>query len=615
MRVFPFAVASYSLPLLICGIAMPLVAVAADDTVTTLDDVVVTADRQARTVDNTLAAVSILTRADLVKSQATTLPEALQQLPGISISNNGGLGKSTSIFLRGTNSSHVLVLVDGVKIGSATLGTVALQDIPLTQVERIEVVRGPRSSLYGSEAIGGVIQIFTRKGGEGFKPSVSLSVGSHNTTQVEANLSGGNKTSWYNLNAGQVKTDGFDATSSGTEPDDDGYERQHVSLKAGHRFANGLRTELSALQATGENDFDGSFNNSSEFTQQALSAKLSYDLNEHVALNAQVGQSRDESQNFLNGEALTSFSTYNTKRTSASVQADIALREEDNLIVGVDFQQDEVDSDVDYAEKSRDNTAVFAAYRTAMAGNDIDVSLRHDDNEQFGTHDTGAIAVGRDLNNGMWVTASYGTAFKAPTFNNLYFPFSGDPNLEPETSQNLEVGVSGKAAQGQLTWSATAFNNDIEKLISYPPPDFAVSQTDKARIQGLELTAQTQVAGWQVQANATVQKPENRSGANKGKTLILRPEQQLNIGVERDFGRISVGADVHAEGKRYRDAANTEAGKLAGFGSLDLRASYELNKDWTIAGKVGNVLDQSYETNQGYNQGGVNGMVTLNYAP
>ena len=215
----------------------------------------------------------------------------------------------------------------------------------------------------------------------------------------------------------------------------------------------------------------------------------------------------------------------------------------------------------------------------------------------------------------MRVTAAYGTAFKAPNFNDLYYPFSGNPNLQPETSQSLEAGVSGQLAGDKVAWSANAFSNNIDHLISYPPPDYAVSQTDKARIRGLELSASTQVANWDINANATLQQAENRSGAEAGKTLIYRPKQVANVDVDRSIGKFRIGASVHAEGQRYTDSANTERNKLGGYGTLDLRADYRVAKDWSVGAKVGNVLNKDYQTNNGYNQDGVNGLVTVKYAP
>ncbi len=579
---------------------------------TTLDEIIVTADRKARTIDETLAPVSIITRADIERYQATSLPEVLRRLPGISLSNSGGAGKATSVFIRGSNSSHVLVLVDGIKVGSATTGSVAFEDLPLDQVERIEVVRGPRSSLYGSEALGGVIQIFTRKGGKGFQPEISASVGSNSTQKVNANLAGGNATTWYNLNAGTEKTDGFNATANNREPDADGYARNSVALRAGHRFANGTNMDVSLLQAQGDNDFDGSFVNQSEFVQQAVSAKVHHPLNDKAAVTAQVGQSKDESDNFKDG---TFKSRFNTTRDTASVQADVQVTANAAITVGVDQQRDKVDGTTTYTVSSRDNTGVFANYQQQIGATQFDVSVRRDDNEQFGSHTTGGVAVGRNLPNGMRVTATYGTAFKAPSFNNLYYPGSGDASLQPEASQNVELGISGKAASDKVRWSANAFSNEIDNLISYPPPTYMVSQTDKARIQGVELEAGTQFADWEVNANITVQKPENRSGTDAGKNLIYRPEQFVNVDLDRDLGKFRVGATLRGESQRYTDTANTESKKLSGYGTVDLRADYRVSKDWTVSAKFGNVLDKNYQTNNGYNQDGVNGLVTVKYAP
>lgn len=583
--------------------------------ITSLGEIVVTADRMARTADETLTPVSIITRADIERYQATSVPDVLRRIPGINISNSGGVGKATSVFLRGSNSGHVLVLVDGVAIGSATLGTVAFQDLPLEQVERIEVVRGPRSSLYGSEAIGGVIQIFTRKGGDAGKsllPEIKLSAGSHSTQQASANFGGGNDLTWYNLNLSHDQTDGFDATTDGSEPDDDGYQRTAASLRVGHRFDNGAKLEVSALHSEAENDYDGSFVNQSEVTQQVLSGQYQQSIGERVLVTARVGQSLDKSDNFKDGVFTSRF---DTQRDSASLQADVATGNTGNLTLGLDRQTDKIDSTTAYTVSSRDNTGVFVAWQQGFGQTGMEVSARHDDNEQFGQHTTGSLAIGHELGNGLRLQASYGTAFKAPTFNQLYFPGFGAEDLEPEESTNTEIGVSGTAAAGKVRWAANVFNNEIDNLISYPPPTFAVSQTDKARIRGLELEAGTQMAGWDVNANLTVQEPENRSGADAGKTLVLRPQHMANVDIDRTLGKLRLGAGVHAEGKRYTDAANTESTKLPGYSTLDLRAEYQVAKNWTVGAKIGNVLDKDYQTNNRYHQDGVNGLVTVKFVP
>ncbi len=601
---------------LLCLSISPLLAAEQADT---LDNIVVTADRKARTVDETLAPVTIITRKDIEKYQATDVAEVLRRVPGINISNNGGVGKQTSVFLRGTASNHVLVLVDGVKIGSATTGATAFEHVPLDQVERIEVVRGPRSSLYGSEAIGGVIQIFTRKGGKGFRPEVNISAGSHNTQEADVNLAGGNQTTWYNLNAGHSQTDGINACNSATsgcfmiEPDKDGYRRKSASLRAGHRFANGTELEASLSRSQGKNFSDGDIfsGNSNDFVQENLSGKIKHRLGERVAISAQIGQSRDESYSYFNGGDLNPFASrqFNTRRNTASLQTDVTLNPDAALTVGMDTQKDNVTSDNNYTVKSRKNDGLFASYQHTFGKANLEVSARSDDNEQFGKHNTGAVAVGYNISDNLRMTASHGKAFRAPTFNELYWPGAGDPNLKPEKSTNTEIGLNGKWVNGN--WSANVFENKINDMIPVWPP----SNIDKATIRGVELGASTKLAGWDVNANVTLQNPKNAAGVNDGKLLLRRPKQIANVDIDRKLGNIRVGATVHAESERYDNPANTPASRLSGYGTLDLRADYQMAKDWAIGAKVGNILDKKYQTAQGYNQDGINGLVTLKYAP
>jgi vitamin B12 transporter len=611
----------------ICLSVSPVVLAADTDP---LDTVVVTADRKARTVDETLAPVSIITHKDIEKYHATSLPEVLRRVPGINITNSGGAGKQTGIFLRGTASNQVLVLVDGVKIGSATLGATAFEHLPLDQIERIEVVRGPRSSLYGSEAIGGVIQIFTRKGGKGFQPEITTSIGSHNTQKLDVNLAGGNTTTtWFNANVGTEKTDGINACKDAQwvcaptpEPDKDGYRRESAALRVGHQFTETTEAEIAFLQAQGNSDYDGTFVNQTDFKQQSLSGTLKHRMGNKALVTAQLGQSHDKTDNFLNGTFATRF---NTQRDTASLQADVQVSESGNLTVGTDQQTERVASgdfepwtpgNQQYDKTSRKNDGLFTSYQHDFGKTNIEVSARSDDNEQFGKHNTGAAAIGHDLTDNLRMKASYGKAFRAPTFNDLYWPSSGNHNLMPETSKNTEIGLDGKWTNGK--WSVNAFENKVDNLINWQDMGGEVwlpANIDKAVIRGVELGASTQLAGWDVAANVTVQQPKNAAGTNAGKLLQLRPKQIANLDVDRKLGNVRVGAGIHAESKRYDDVANAEAKKLPGYGTLDLRADYQMAKDWTVGVKVGNVLDKKYQTVQGYNQDGINGLVTVKYAP
>ncbi|MDP2154624.1 MAG: TonB-dependent vitamin B12 receptor [Sulfuricella sp.] len=571
------------------------------------DEIVVTATRTARTADETLASTTVITRRDIERSQAVSVQDLLQGLAGVSFANNGGAGKATSVFLRGTNSDHVVVLIDGIKVGSATTGTAAFQDFPVEQIERIELVRGPLSSLYGSEAIGGVIQIFTRKGGGALMPSASVMLGSYNTKQATANLSGGGENSWLNLGLSQLETDGFNATKGSTEPDKDGYRNTSLNLRAGYRFKPGSEVDFHLLRAQGRNDFDGSYQNQSESVQQAAGLSLKHQASELWSLKLAAGQSDDDSDNFLNGVFKSRF---NTRRNTLSWQNDLALAPGHLFTLGLDRQEDVVSSTTAYAVTSRDTTGLFAQYQGRAGRQDFQFSLRRDDNSQFGAYTTGNAAWGRALADDLRVTLAYGTAFKAPTFNQLYWPGFGNPDLKPERSRSLEAGLGGKAGAGR--WSLNAFETRVTDLIGFDGATNPVNAS--ARIRGLEAFAALRLADWDTRLNLTLQDPENRSNtANYGKVLNRRAEQSLRLDLDRDLGAYRMGVTLRAEGRRYDNLANTT--RLAGYGLVDLRAEYRMTRDLRLQARIENLFDKDYETVSLYNQPGRSLFVTLRYQP
>ena len=580
------------------------------------EPIVVTATRTARTADETLASVTVITREDIERLQATSVEEVLRGVPGVSLSNNGGVGKATSMFLRGTNSDHVLVLVNGLKTGSPTLGTTAIQDIPLAHIERIEIVRGPRSSLYGSEAIGGVIQIFTRKGGGDLAPYVDVGAGSYNTHQTVAGLSGGGVRDWYNFSVANTSTRGFNAcrgtATAGcftVEPDDDGYRNRSAVLRAGRRFDDGAEFDVHVLHAEGDNQFDGSFVNESKTVQQVIGGKVGFSPVGAWRATLLAGRNRDDSDNTLNGIFKSRF---DSERDTLSWQNDISLGRQQLLTLGLDYQIDRIASTTAYPVTSRDNTGIFAHHQAQIGGQDISLALRGDDNEQFGRHTTGSLAWGTAVGKDLRLFASYGSAFKAPTFNQLYFPGFGNPNLEPETSRSAEVGVNGKLATGR--WSLNAYETEVEDLIAFDPVTFAPVNIDAARIRGVEAVLTLRLADWRMGGNLTWLDPRNRSnGVNHDKLLPRRAEQALRVDLDRSFGRFQFGASVAGEGRRYDDLANIR--ELAGYATLGLRAAYTLAKHWQLQARTANVFDKRYETAEYYNQPGRNYFISLRYQP
>lgn len=590
-----------------------------------LDEVVVTATRTAVTTDATLAPVDVITRDEILRAQATSLADLLRGRAGINLTNQGGDGKLTTLFVRGSESDHVLVLIDGVRVGSATSGLVSFQDLPVALIDRIEIVRGPRSSLYGSEAIGGVIQIFTRRDRGEATFRFHAGAGSHGRREGGIGIGGGSERGWFGLDAGFKQTDGIDACSGAGFPvfagcfvdgqtDRDGYRQHAFSLRGGVNIGESVTLQGHALRVSGENEYDGSFVDNSDIVQQVVGATLKWQAGERVAVRFAAGSNEDESENFL---GTTPTGEFATRRDSASVQTDVTLAERQALSVGLDWLRDRVDSDTPYDDTRRGNHALFAQYQgsfgTGTSGaHDVQLALRRDDNDQFGGKTTGSAAWGLGFAEHWRVTASYGTAFKAPTFNELYFPFFGNPALRPESSKTFDLGLAWRGERSRV--ALNAFETRVDDLIAYDGSIFLPNNIEKTRLRGAELQVETAVFGWNIVGAASWLDPENRApGTNDGKDLPRRARETVRIDVDRAFGDFSLGLTGVANGKRYDDLGNTR--RVDGFATLDLRAEYRFAQHWTVQARVANLFDERYETTSFYNQPGRTWSLMLRFQP
>ncbi|SDW28750.1 TonB-dependent vitamin B12 receptor [Lysobacter enzymogenes] len=591
-----------------------------------LDQVVVTASRTAQTQDATLAAVTVIDRAEIERLQPASLPDLLRGTPGASLANNGGPGKSTSLFLRGTESDHVLVLVDGIKLGSATSGGASLQDIPVEQIERVEIVRGPFSSLYGSEAIGGVIQIFTRRPQGPFAPSFSVGIGSNATHRAAAGVAGKGERGWYSINAAHEDTDGINACrgkpSPGgagcftNSPDRDGYRNTSLTMQGGYRFNEQWDAEARVFRAEGYNEYDGSQNNQADIVQQVAGAKLRYRPSDRLALSLNAGRSWDLSEQYKDGKYS---STFDTRRQLGSLQGDLGLGG-GLLTLGFDWQRDQVDSNTAYKRDSRVLRGAFGQYQREFGAHALQASVRRDDDSQFGGKTTGSVLWGWNLSDALRLTASYGTAFKAPTFNELYYPGYGNPDLSPETSRSFELGLRGTFGEGgRQVWSLNAYQTRIDDLIAYDASIGLPGNVDRARIRGLEAVLDTRLAGWDLRTSATWLDPRNDSrGSYRDNVLPRRARQSARIDLDRRFevgagDALSFGASVYAANDRYDDLAN--ARRLGGYALTDLRVGYALGTDWSVQLAANNLFDRRYETAAFYNQPGRTYLLSLRYRP
>ncbi len=609
-----------------------------DQTVVDLPEMVVTATRSATPRQQLSAATTVYTRQDIERLQVKTFPDLLRGTTGIDMTQQGGDGKTTSVFMRGTDSSHVLVLVDGIKVGSATLGSTPFEFIPLDQVERVEIIRGPQSSLYGSEAIGGVIQIFTRKGGDSETPKVTLDAGggSYDTLKAAGTVSSKLNNTWYTAGASHYNTQGFSTRPRVNnpfgghpldQPDHDAYYNTAVNARVGHRFDNNAELEVSFMRSQGRNDYDGELQDKTLFINQVAALTGSFDVRDNWRTILRVGHSFDDNTQFAPQAHDKGFvSRFYTQRWNASWLNEIAMGDNHQLLVGSDFRLDEnAGSDINgvavpndgtnqYREKSRYDVGVFGEYHGQFLDNHfINASLRWDENEQFGDYVTGNIGLRSNWNYGISTFANFGNAFKAPTFNDLYWPNAGNPNLKPEESISAEIGLAGK--HHNVQWEVRAYHTDLDNLINWAPAPTVTdpfrwipSNVDKTEIQGIEAEISTQIMGWNSKLNMNILSPEDRK---TNKRLLRRTDKTLSFDLSRSFGQFDVGGTVLAQDHRFDDAANLV--KVAGYVKVDLRAAYPLDKHWLLSARLNNLLDKQYQTVDAYNTADRNFFISIHY--
>lgn len=570
-----------------------------------LDPMTVTADRFQTA--NALVPTTVISRADIERLQINDLPTLLSRVPGVEVSTQGGMGAVSSIFMRGTNSDHVLVLVDGVKWRSATTGTASIQDFPVSQIERIEIVRGPRSGLYGSEAIGGVIQIFTRKGEKGLHPYFTAGYGTHNTQQLSAGLSGGDDSTHFNVSASHDSTDGISWLKN-SQPDKDNFRNNSVQAELDHQFNDQFSVGLNLIHIDGFNRYDNQFamNDKADYfsntEQDVWGVHGTYKATKQWTFKAQLSESRDNLANYLNGANNGDFLT---KHYHGNLTSSFELNAQNTFNVGFDYDEDRLVSSTDYDKTSRDNRALFASWVANVDKHSWLLSIRHDNNEQFGNHTTGNAEYGYWLQPDLRMTLNAGTGFKAPTFNVLYYPNSGNSDLQPEKSVSYGAGLKGYKDWGN--WSVNIYQNKIRNLVDYIPPTYEAVSAD-ARIRGVEFEINTVLVGWNLDFNASLLQPNDLT---TGKLLARRAKRLMNVNIHRDYGAWTIGGDWHLSDYSYSDPSNTQ--RLGGYGTLALRAAYHVDKSWSLRVSGLNVLDKQYETVYNYNTLGRTLMFSMHY--
>jgi len=595
-----------------------------------LDTVVVTATRTPTPVDDVLSSITVLDEATIRARQASSIQELLEGEAGIEIANNGGLGKTTSLYLRGTEADHVLVLVDGIPLSSATLGSTAFQYLPVSEIDRIEIVRGPQASLYGSDALGGVIQIFTRRGAGTFAPDLDLSTGSHGYQDVAGGAGGSTGALSYSASGSYQTTNGYDsclgapyvspASPGGgcltDVPYDDRYHNAAASARLAYQGSDHAETDLFFLRATGSTDFHSDYQNREYFVQQVAGISEIWSPLDALRLTARAGQSRDDETDVAVGLAVNPASPvppsiFDTVRAFGTLQADWKIASSNTLSFGADYLRDQVDNNADFPVNSRRDTGEFAEYDGTFGPQHLLLSVRRDQNQQFGDKTTGGAAWGYRWDDGLRISASYATAFKAPTFDELYYPYYGTPTLEPETSRSIEIGVDQFASWG--FWSLHGYDTRISNLIETDPNSFTAQNISSSVIDGLEAQFGREWQDWRAQLTGTWIDPRNESRGYDGDLLPRRAQAQARLELVHHWHDVDLTGRFNIVGKRFDDEANTI--RLGGYGTLDLLVAWRLSSTLAIQGKLANLTDHSYETAYYYPADGRNFLITVMFTP
>jgi len=601
------------IPLLLC-----FGATLAQDNV--LNPVVVTASRLEQPLADAIAHTTVIDQKRIRESQAVDVPSLLRREASVEIVQNGGVGTSSSIFMRGAEARQVLVLIDGVRISSATLGTTAIEHLMLDQVERIEIVRGNVSALYGAGAIGGVIQIFTKQGRGAPQGQAQVTLGSRGTLNAAASYGGVVGDTRFNIGASHFETAGYSAidprVAPRANPDDDGYRNRSASAGLAHRIAPGHEVGLRVYQSTGSADFDSAFGAPTDVHRldSELSSYSLYSNNQFAAAwtsRLTAAQTNDRSHSYTNSLPPTRFDTRNTQ---VAWQNDLTVATGHVVSAGVEAQQQQVDSTTAYQRTTRDVRSARVGYSGHVGAHRLQGAARRDHYSDFGDADTWLAGYGYDLTSSWKLTAMRSTAFTAPTFNQLFFPGFGNPALQPEKTHSSEIGVQ-YAVENHVV-RATAFRTEYRNLIQTIVVAPSVSQAQnvaRARVEGTEVSYSGRLYDWDLRASMTVQDPVDLS---TGARLRRRGSTFANVAASTAVGAWRVGGEL-LNGSSRPDA-NIATGapvSLAGYNVVNFTARRPITKTTYVAARLDNAFATHYTLAHGFNTPPRGVFATLGWQP
>ncbi|VTU30469.1 Outer membrane cobalamin translocator [Variovorax sp. PBL-H6] len=578
-----------------------------------LAETVVTANRTPTRADEVLSDTVVIDRAEIEQQASRTLPEILARVAGVQIVANGGPGKASSVFIRGAEARHTLLLIDGVRYGSATLGTPAWENIPVDMIDRIEVVKGPASALYGSDGVGGVVQIFTRKGRAGdplFSPRASTTLGSEGYKQITGGFSGASGAFTYSLDAQRTIDKGFSSTNrrvpfGNFNPDRDPFLQSALNASLGFQINPDWKIDSGLLYSEGINHYDDGpeWDTRSRTRTQTAYLGVSGTVTSGWKTQLRYAQSRDYTRNIV-AQPFNMPGLFETTQKEYLWQNDI-VTPIGTVLAGLERRTQEVNSDTRYSVTDRDIDSAFVGVNGSSGAHSWQLNARHDRNSQFGDSATWFAGYGYRISPDWRVHASHGTSFVAPSFNQLYYPDFGNPALQPEEGRNTDIGITW--SQGGHSVKLVRYDNKITGFItSTTRPE----NVPRARIEGWTLGYDGQFGPWTVHGSVDSLDPRNEL---TGAQLPRRAKNQASLGVDYAVGPWKFGASALHVGRRFDDTRNTM--RLGNFTTVDLHGEYKVSKDWAVQGRITNLNDVNYETVHGYNQRGRAVYLTLRWQP
>lgn len=610
---------------LACNLSLPP-AWAQDPTET----VVVTGAREPLPLSRLAADVVVIDAQTIARSTADSVADLLRREAGLQLSRSGGPGQATGVFLRGAAAVNTVVLVDGVRVGSATLGSTALETLGLAQVERVEVLRGPGSSLYGADAVGGVVQIFTRRGSAGTQFDAQLGAGGYGLREASASLRGRYGMVDAAATLAHEESRGVSALRAGDafgnhNPDTDGHQLRSAQLQLGLTPFPGQRVGLTLLRSRLDAQYDASEflppgfaqDNTPDFRNVGNTAVTALDWRGRLgaALIGSVRLADSEDELDSGGSRRSLFSTL---RRQASAQLAWDSGAAGQLVVALERTQEEVQSSSYAGLSERTQDAVVLALAGAANGLSWQADLRRDDDSGFGGVNTARLGGGVQVSPGWRVRVLAGSTFRAPSFNDLVFPGYGVPTLQPERGRSVEAGLRWR--RGARTLDATVYRNQVRELIGYEadrsfcPPDPAYNfgcarNINRAQLQGLTLALgdERALAGGTLVLKASLDLLDAKD-TGTGQRLARRAAHQAHLAARWQRGPWETGAEVLRLGARPEGGRTLEAET-----TLDLRAAWVFSPGWQLQARLLNATGEDLQPARDYQGLGRHAVLALRY--